>query len=127
MSEEKFRYVLAGREGLLRGSIPEDVQVLAPSDKIVFVKSIAECLNAERNGVEAVIWNSEDFEQLEELSPKKSEYGWMLVSVNIPILFHITNVSQLEQLQKVDIQGFYSEDLNVLLESRKKLETLPSE
>lgn len=127
MSEEKYRYILAADRGSIKGAIPEDFQILTPEDKIVFVNSIADCLNAERNGVEAVIWNSLDFEQLAELSPKKSEYGWMLVSVNIPILFHITDVSQLEQLEKVDIQGFYSEDVDVLLESRKKVETLPGE
>ena len=126
MSKE-YRYILAGISGHLRGSIPENVKILHPSDNIVLAGSIADCLNAERNGAEAVIWNSEDIGQLEELSPNKSEYGWMVVSINVPILFHIHDIAQFDLLKNVKLDGFYSEDLDVLKETQKKIESLPSE
>jgi len=123
----KYQYVLAGRGQLLRGQIPNEFRIINPSDNIILSGSIADCLNAERNGAEAVIWDSDEIDQLEELSPIKSEYGWMLVSINIPILFHITEIKQLEFLENIKVHGFYSEDLQVLLETQKKMESLLSE
>ena len=127
MRSEEYQYVLVGRAGSLRGEIPVNFKILNPSDNIVLANSIADCLNAERNGADAVIWNSNDLEQLEELAPRNSEYGWMLVSINIPILFNISSVDQLETLENIKVDGFYSDDLSVLKEIQKKIESLPSE
>lgn len=127
MNTTEFVYILAGREGLLRGEIPENFRILNPSDNIVLADSIADCLNAERNGAEAVIWNSEELDQLQELSPKRSEYGWMLVSINIPIIFNVTHIEQLSLLENIRVSGFYSDDLKVLKEIQKKMESLPRE
>lgn len=102
-------------------------QLITPADNIPFVKTIAECLQAERNGLEGVIWDAEDYDQLEELIPKKAAYGWMLVSINIPVYFHLTDLDQLSALNNVEISGFYSEDQQILKDSRKKVETLFSE
>ena len=123
----EFRYILSGRDGTLRGEIPDDFHILNPSDKFVLSNSVADCLNAERNGADAVIWISEDYEQLEELSPIKREYGWMLVSINIPVILHITDIDQLNKIDNIKIDGFYSEDLSLLKETQKKMKSLPGE
>ena len=127
MNSNEYQYILAGRQGNLRGKIPVNYRILKPSDNIVLANSISDCLNAERNGAEAVIWNSDDLEQLEELSPKHSEYGWMLVSINIPIIFRISQLDDLERIENINVHGFYSDSLDVLLETQKKMESLPSE
>ena len=121
------KYIIADTVDLAKAQVPADFHILSPADKIVFVSSIPECLNAEKDGADAVIWISEDYDQLEELSSKKREYGWMLVSINIPVLLHISDIQQLNKLDNIKIQGFYSEDLSLLKETQKKVESLRSE
>lgn len=122
-----LRYILANTSESLLGEVPDNFHILNPSDKIVLANSVAECLNAERSGAEAVVWISEDYDQLEELTPKKRAYGWMLISINIPVLLHMKDISQLDKLDNINIQGFYSEDLSLLKETQKKVESLPGE
>lgn len=122
MSELKF--ILADTGGVDRDQLPENYSFLKKDDNIVLTTGIAECLNAERTGVEAVIWSCEDYDQLEELSPKKEKYGWMLVSINIPVYFHITHLDQLQNLNNIRVSGFYSEDLSLLKASEEWAKTL---
>jgi hypothetical protein len=125
MSKNEFIYLIA--ETAAGIELPSGIQPKRAFGKIEFVKDITDCLNAEQNGAEAVIWSSNKLNLLEELSPKKSKYGWMLVSINIPILFHIKDVMEIDNLENIKIQGFYSENLDVLLASQKKMETLQGE
>lgn len=88
--------------------------------KVRFVQNIADCLNAERESVDAVIWDNTDIQQLEELSPVEGPYGWMLCSINIPIYFHLTSLDQIASLSNCNIKGFYAKDPELLIQARNK-------
>jgi hypothetical protein len=100
--------------------------VLSRSDNFVFVRELSDCMNAERGGADAIIWNSSDYDLLKELSPKNREYGWALVSINIPIYIYLSDLNQIDKLSDIAYHGFYADHFDILLNSQKKLETLSS-
>ena len=85
-----------------------------------FVKSKVDCLNAEKNKCDIMIWQGENPTELEQLAPKNPPYGWMLLSINTPIYIHLKKISELDLYKNVDFQGVYTEDL-ILLDQLNKL------
>jgi hypothetical protein len=123
MSNSSLRYVLSDTTRI-KDVKERGIMLLGKSDSFLFVKGISDILNAERNGADAVIWNSDNYDLLEELSPKERSYGWMLVSLNIPIYIYLSNLGQLDLLENIHFDGFYADDLDLLIRSKKKMESL---
>ncbi|MEZ4922647.1 MAG: hypothetical protein R2780_05685 [Crocinitomicaceae bacterium] len=126
MSDPEFKYILSDPDQGIEAR-KQGFHVLSRADHFVFVKEVSDCLNAERQGAHAVIWDSDEFDQLQELSPKKREYGWMLVSLNIPIYIYLKADIDLNEITGIDFQGFYADDLELLLAAQKKYESLNRE
>ncbi|UKN03579.1 hypothetical protein K6119_08640 [Paracrocinitomix mangrovi] len=92
--------------------------------KVQHVNNFGEALNAENAGADAVIWTGENLNELEGLSPIKPAYGWMIVSINIPIYLKVVDLNVLSQISNIRLSGFYIENVELLSELKKKLESL---
>jgi hypothetical protein len=88
--------------------------------------TIADCMNAEKDNVDLILWDSKDFSDLESLIPIKAPYGWMILSLNTPVILNLEDVSDSE-INNIDSAGHYSYELEDLLNIQSTNEQLKSE
>lgn len=89
-----------------------------PNKQLIGVKATnhAECLNAEIAESDFILWDNENFEELKSLSPIKHDYGWIFISINIPIYIRIEEINDLQKIEGIRFEGVYSENLSLLKE-----------
>ena len=82
--------------------------------KATIVENHAACLNAENNQADLILWTSNDFKQIQALSPIKQPYGWVLATLNAPLFLTVSDLDELNNLSEINFEGIFSEDLELL-------------
>lgn len=81
---------------------------------IAFAEHIADCMNAEAKGADAIVWTSDRLSELKALSPKVRDYGWAMLAINTPLLLTCREGEDLALIHEIKLSGRYAEDLHSL-------------
>ena len=98
-----------------------------PMKEARLVSNIADCMNAEQEKADLILWDTDNFLDLESLIPIKAPYGWMILSLNTPVLVDVDKVQEGKDIENTDLAGFYSYKLEDLLASQFTNKKLKSE
>jgi len=96
-------------------------------NEVRIASTIADCMNAEREKAVIILWDTNEFSDLESLIPIKAPYGWMILSLNTPVLINLDKVKEEKDLENIDLAGFYSDKLEDLVSNHFNIENIKSE